>query len=99
MSEEGQQTGGPGAEAGAETRCQGPDCLPQQVRGPGQDQPPQEEPTGNTGQKHLKYTGQDQPPQKEPTGNRGLKPPQINTGQYQPPQKEPTCNVGEGLLL
>lgn len=47
VSEEGQQVGGAGAEAGAETRRQGPDRLPQQVGGPGQDQPPQEEPTGN----------------------------------------------------
>lgn len=47
VSEEGQQAGGAGAEAGAETRRQGPDRLPQQVGGPRQDQPPQEEPTGN----------------------------------------------------
>lgn len=40
VSEEGQQAGGAGAKAGAETRRQGPDCLPQQVGGPGQDQPP-----------------------------------------------------------
>lgn len=49
VSEEGQQAGGAGAEAGAETWWQGPDSLPQQVGGPGQDQPPQEEPTGIRG--------------------------------------------------